>query len=223
MNKERKFKDNIYDQFARIGKAIASSKRLEILDLLCNASRTVEAIAKETGMSVANASRHLQVLRTARLIHSEKMGQHVRYRLADKHVCDFYKSMMTLAENRLAEIDQFTRDYLAGKEDLEAVDEKTLLERVRNNEVIVLDVRPGEEYKAGHLSGALSIPLKEIEERLSQLPRDRDIIAYCRGPYCVLSVKAIEMLRQKGFHAMRIKESVTDFARLGFPVVGEDW
>lgn len=217
----RRFKDTIYEQLARIGKAVSSSRRLEILDLLCQAPRTVEALAREANLTVANASRHLQVLRAARLVDAEKQGLFVRYRLADQQVCDFFRALRTLAELRLAEMERVTRDYLEARGALEPVDREALLKRVHRGEVTVLDVRPKEEYQAGHIPGALSIPLKELEGRLSELPRGQEIVAYCRGPYCLLAVEAVEKLRASGFNAVRLEDSMSDWRARGFDVARE--
>jgi rhodanese-related sulfurtransferase len=217
-NPNRLFKDAIYGQFARIGKAVSSPKRLELLDLLCQGERTVEVLAKESGLTVANASQHLQVLRAARLVEAEKEGLFVIYRLADQSVCEFFRSMRVLAESRLAEVEQIKRRFLEGREGMEPVDRDALLELVREGAVTVLDVRPVEEYNAGHISGALSIPLKELQLHLTQLPRNQEIVAYCRGPYCVLSIQAVEMLRAKGFHAVRLEEGIQDLRAMGFPI-----
>ncbi len=217
-NPNRVFKDAIYEQFARIGKAVSSPKRLELLDLLCQGERTVEALAKETGLTVANASQHLQVLRATRLVETEKVGLFVTYRLADETVCEFYRAMRVLAESRLAEVEQIKRRFLEGKEGMEPVDRDALVELIREGEVIILDVRPVEEYNAGHIPGALSIPLKELKLHLAELPRDQEIVAYCRGPYCVLSVQAVEMLRAQGFSAVRLEEGIQDLRAIGFPI-----
>jgi rhodanese-related sulfurtransferase len=217
-NPNRTFKDAIYEQFARIGKAVSSPKRLELLDILCQGSRTVEVLAKETSLTIANASQHLQVLRATRLVETEKEGLFVTYRLADQTVCEFFRAMRVLAESRLAEVEQIKRRFLAGKEGMEPVDREALLKRVREGAVTVLDVRPVEEYNAGHIPGALSIPLKELQLRLLDLPHDKQIVAYCRGPYCVLSIQAVEILRAKGFKAVRIEEGIQDFRAMGFPI-----
>src|SRR3989339_260004 len=221
-NPNRKFKDSIYEQFARIGKAVSSPKRLELLDLICQSVKTVEVLARETGLSVANASQHLQVLRAARLVEANKEGLFVHYRLADQAVCDFFRVMRELAESRLAEVEMITRRFLAGREGMEPVDRKKLIERVRDGSVVVLDVRPFEEFRAGHIPGAISVQLRDLEQRLSELPRDQEIVAYCRGPYCVLSIQAVEMLRSRGFNAVRLEEGVQDWRFLGLPVaIGE--
>ena len=217
-NPNRAFKDAIYEQFARIGKAVSSPKRLELLDLLCQGPRTVEVLAKESGLTVANASQHLQILRAARLVAAEKEGLFVSYRLADQTVCEFFRAMRVLAESRLAEVEQIKRRFLEGREGMEPVDRQALLELVRKEAVTVLDVRPVEEYNAGHIPGAISIPLKELRLRLMDLPRDQEIVAYCRGPYCVLSIQAVEMLRAQGFQAVRLEEGIQDLRALGFPI-----
>ena len=219
-NPNRAFKDAIYDQFARIGKAVSSPKRLELLDLLCQSPRTVEVLAKESGLTVANASQHLQILRAARLVEAEKEGLYVNYRLGDRNVCEFFRSMRLLAESRLAEVYQIKRRFLEGKEGMEPVDREKLLRLVQQGAVTVLDVRPTVEYDAGHIPGAISIPLKELRLRLPDLPRDQEIVAYCRGPYCVLSVQAVEMLRAKGFTAVRLEEGIQDLRAMGFSIEG---
>jgi rhodanese-related sulfurtransferase len=221
-NPNRHFKNTIYEQFSRIGKAVSSPKRLELIDLLCQGERTVEALAKETGLTVANASQHLQVLRAARLVEAEKMGLYVTYRLADQMVCEFFLSMRILAENRLAEVEQTKRRFFEGREGMEPVDRDALLKRVHEGLVTVLDVRPSEEYQAGHIPGAISIPLKELKRRLSGLPQNQEIVAYCRGPYCVLAIQAVEVLRAKGFNAVRLEEGIQDWRALGFSVAVGD-
>ncbi len=218
-----RFKSAIYEQFARIGKAISNPGRLELLDLLCQGPRTVEALAKEANLGVANTSQQLKILRTARLVEAEKSGLFVTYRLADDQVCRFLRSLRLLAETRLTEVREITREFLGKRQGLEPTSREGLLAKVRDGAVTVLDVRPVEEYRAGHIPGALSVPLKELERRLSDLPRDRQIVAYCRGPYCVLAVKAVEMLRERGFDAWRLEQSVQDWRAEGFPVAaGED-
>ena len=214
----RRFRDDIYEQFTRIGKAISSPKRLELLDLLCQGERTVEKLARAANLSVANASQHLKKLQAARLVVSEKSGSFVIYRVADESVNSFFHTMRVLAENRLAEIDQITRQFMESKESMEGVDREVLLQRARSGEAIILDVRPPEEYRAGHIEGAISIPMKALEEQLSNLPRDKEIVAYCRGPYCVMSIDAVQMLRARGFRAERLKDDVHEWGLHGLPV-----
>ena len=200
---------------------MAAPKRLELLDLLSQGPRTVEVLAEMTGITVANASQHLQVLRTARLVASEKQGLYVEYRLADEAVGRFVAQLQQLAQLRLTEVEQITRSYLDQRGALEAVDGDELLRRVQQGEVTVLDVRPREEYAAGHIPGAISIPLGELAARLQELPADRDIVAYCRGPYCVMAVEAAALLREKGFAAHRMEQGVVDWRARGWPVAGE--
>jgi rhodanese-related sulfurtransferase len=222
-NRNRRFKTAIYEQFARIGKAISHPSRLELLDLLCQGPRTVETLAKEANLGIANTSQHLKALRAARLVEAEKAGLFVTYSLADEQVCRFFRSLRTLAETRLAEVQQITTQFLESRRALQPIDRQALLAKVRDGAVTVLDVRPPEEYRAAHLPGALSIPLKELERRLSELPHDREIVAYCRGPYCVLAMEAVEMLRAQGFTAFRLEESIQDWQATGLPVaVGEE-
>src|SRR5688572_9683433 len=214
----RRFKDAIYEQFARLGKATSAPKRLELLDLLCQGPRTVEALAEQAAISVANASQHLQVLRAARLVDAEKKGLYVEYRLSGDEVCRFAVALRGLAEARLAEIEQVTRDYFEERGAMEVVEGDELLRRVMSGEVTVLDVRPSEEYRAGHIPGALSIPVDELKGRLKELPKDREIVAYCRGPYCVMAVDAVELLRKKGFKARRMEQGVVDWRARGWRV-----
>jgi len=214
----RRFKDAIYEQFARLGKAISAPKRLELLDLLCQGPRTVEALAEQAAISVANASQHLQVLRAARLVDAEKKGLYVEYRLADDEVGGFFLALRGLAEARLAEVERVTEDYLESRGAMEAVEGEELLRRVKSGEVTVLDVRPPEEFHAGHIPGALSIPLGELKARLKELPKGRDVVAYCRGPYCVMAIEAVELLRTKGFKAHRMEQGVVDWRARGWRV-----
>lgn len=214
----RQFKDEIFEQFARIGKAVSSAKRIELLDLLAQGPRHVEALADESGITVANTSRHLQVLRAARLVETEKSGTFVKYRLADRTVAEFVRQMRILAESRLAEVEQTLRRFLDSRIGFEAVDQAELLRRVSDGEVTVLDVRPPEEYEAGHLPRAICVPIEELQERMQEFPRDREIVAYCRGPYCVMAVEAVARLRESGFRAVRLELSVLDWQCCGFPV-----
>jgi rhodanese-related sulfurtransferase/DNA-binding transcriptional ArsR family regulator len=214
----RRFKDAIYEQFARVSKALASPHRIELVELLAQGPRTVEALARLTDMSLANTSQHLHVLRAAGLLDSTKAGLFVTYRLADPAVAELLLSLRGVAERRLAEVARITRDFLAGNAQLEEVDEDALRRKVRDGDVTVLDVRPPEEFEAGHIPGALSVPLPELARRLSDLPRRREVVAYCRGPYCVLAVEAVKLLRARGFKAVRLEEGVLDWAALGLDV-----
>ena len=214
----RRFKDRIYEQFARLGKAVSAPKRLELLDLLCQGPRTVEALAEQAAISVANASQHLQILRAARLVEAEKKGFYVEYRVADEQVCRFFHSLRGLAERRLAEVEQVTRAYLTERGAMAGVQSNELLRRVRAGEVTVLDVRPSEEYRAGHIPGALSVPLSELKKRLAELPKNREVVAYCRGPYCVMAIDAVELLRKKGVKAHRMEQGVADWRARGWRV-----
>ncbi len=214
----RLFKNAIYEQLARIGKALSAPKRLELLDLLCQGPRSVEALAEQAAISVANASQHLQVLRAARLVETEKKGLYVEYRLADDDVGSFFVGLRGLAESRLAEVEQVARAYFAQRGALQPVAGVELLRRVRNGEVTVLDVRPLEEYQAGHIPGALSIPVAQLKARLKELPKQREVVAYCRGPYCVMAVEAVELLRKKGFKAQRMEQGVVDWRARGYRV-----
>lgn len=214
----RRFKNRIYGQFARVGKALASPRRLELLDLLCQGERTVEELARQASLTTANTSQHLKVLREARLVEAEKRGMYVVYRLADEAVCDFYRALRNLAELRLTEVDAVVEEFFGSREGMEPVDRRALLARARVGEVTVLDVRPEEEYRAGHLPGAVSLPLGQLEARLSELSRDRKIVAYCRGPYCVLAAEAVEVLRAHGFRAERLEDGVWEWRARGLPV-----
>lgn len=218
MSRERQYKDATYAQFARIGKAVSHPKRLEILDVLCQGPRTVEVLAREAGLGVASASQHLKVLREARLLEAEKKGLYVTYRLAGESVCAFFRAMRSLAESRLAEVEQITRRFLAGRDGMEPVEARDLLRWVREGRVTVLDVRPADEFRAGHIAGALSVPLRELRARIRELPKRKEIVAYCRGPYCVLAIQAVEALREAGLKAGRLREGYPDWRAAGLPV-----
>jgi len=221
--RRKSLKTAIYEQIARIGQATASPSRLELLDLLSQGARTVEAFAQQTGQSVATTSHHLQVLRRARLVEGEKAGLYVTYRLADPQVGDFFLQLRQLAESRLAEVQQVTRQYLEQRGALEPVDNEELVRRIRAGEVTVIDVRPREEYVAGHIPGAISVPLTDLPKRLRDLRKRHDIVAYCRGPYCVMSLDAVDLLRRKGFRAQRLEHGVVEWRAQGWRVdTGED-
>jgi rhodanese-related sulfurtransferase/DNA-binding transcriptional ArsR family regulator len=213
----------IYEQIARIGKATASPSRLELLDLLSQGPRTVEALARQIGQSVATTSHHLQVLRRTRLVEAEKAGLYVTYRLADPQVGEFFLELRRLAESRLAEVQQMTRQYLEQRSALEPVDNEELVRRVRAGEVTVIDVRPREEYVAGHIPGAISAPLADLPKRLRDLRTRHTIVAYCRGPYCVMALDAVALLRRKGIRAHRLEQGVAEWRARGWRVAtGEE-
>lgn len=214
----RRFKNEMYEQLARVGKAVSAPGRLELLDLLCQGPRTVEALAEEAGLSAANASQHLQVLRRARLVDAKKRGLHVEYCVSDDQVARFFHALRGLAESRLAEIRHVANAYLEERGAMETVHGEELLRRVREGEVTVIDVRPPEEYRAGHIPGALSMPLTELKKRLAELPRKREVVAYCRGPYCVLAIDAVTLLRRKGFRAHRMEQGVVEWRARGWRV-----
>ena len=214
----RQFKNDVYEQLARVGKAVSAPKRLELLDLLCQGPRTVESLADQAAISVANASQHLQVLRAARLVTAAKKGLYVEYRPADEEVCRFFVALRQLATSRLAEIERVTSAFMEQRGVLEEVRGEELIRRVRTGEATILDVRPVEEYQAGHIPGALSIPLADLKTRLRDVPKDREVVAYCRGPYCVMAVDAVTLLRERGFRAHRLEQGIADWRARGWRI-----
>jgi rhodanese-related sulfurtransferase/DNA-binding transcriptional ArsR family regulator len=214
----RAFKDRLYDQLARIGKAIANPHRIEMLELLAQGGRTVESIAEETSVSMANASQHLQALRAAGLVESRKDGLFVHYRLADDGVFDLSRVLRTVAERRLAEMDRLVHEALAERDDVEPVSMRELLARLRAGDVVVLDTRPASEFAAGHIAGAISVPVDELQKRLSKLPKRGELVAYCRGPYCVYADRAVQMLRKSGRRARRMAGGFPEWRAAGHPV-----
>lgn len=212
---KRRFKDEIYGHFARLGKAVSSPRRIELLDVLAQGPRTVEALANEVGQGVASTSHHLQSLKAARLVHAERRGTFRAYHLAGDEVASFVLGLRRLAESHLAEVEQVTRDFHADRQELERVEVDALLERARAGQVLVLDVRPRCEYAAGHLPGALNVPIDELEGRLAKLPDDRKVVAYCRGPYCVMAFEAVELLSARGFDAAHCPGGVVELRERG--------
>lgn len=211
-------KQQIYSQVARIGKVVCHGHRLELLEYLAQGSRTVEALAKLTGLSVANTSQHLRVMRHSGLVQARKDGLYVYYSLADDEVVRLLSSMRKLAESHLADVDRLVNAYLTVKDELEPIPRRELLERARKGIVTVLDVRPPEEYAAGHVPGAVNVPLKDLAKRLKELPRGQEIVAYCRGPHCVLAFEAVAQLREKGFQARRMEDGFPEWREAGLPV-----
>jgi len=215
---KRDFKDRLYAEFARIGKSVASPHRLEILEVLAQGERTVESVATETGLSVANASRHLQQLRQAQLVLARREGLFVHYRLTGPEVVSLMLALRHAAEQHLAEVDRVVRDFLGERDEFEPVTPDELSRRMTNGEVVVLDVRPEQEYAAGHIAGARSIPVADISERLAELPREKEYVAYCRGPYCVYADEAVAVLRANGLQAQRLTEGYPEWWLSGRPV-----
>jgi rhodanese-related sulfurtransferase/DNA-binding transcriptional ArsR family regulator len=214
----REAKDALYAQFSRLAKALSNPRRIELLELLAQAERSVEELAAASGMDVGNASAQLQVLSRARLVEGRRRGKRVLYRLADPAVMRFLGDLRELARDRLAEVEQVARDYFEARDALEPVRAEQLLDRVARREAVVVDVRPAEEYAAGHIPGAISVPLAELAGRLPDLPRGAEIIAYCRGPYCVLAPQAVEILRRDGLRARRLEKGLPEWRQAGLPV-----
>lgn len=214
----REAKDRLYEAFAAVAKAAASPKRIEVLELLAQGERTVEAVAEATGMGVTNTSAHLQVLRQARLVETRKDKTKVFYRLAGDDVAAFLAVLRDLARSRLPEVDQVVRDFFGARDALEPIGREELLERMERGAVVVLDVRPVEEYTAGHIPGALSVPLDHLDATLVNLPKRAQIVAYCRGPYCVLAPQAVEWLQSRGFKARRLADGMPEWRLAGLPV-----
>ena len=218
---DRELKRTLFDEFGRIGQALASGRRIELLDVLANGERTVEVLAGEVGMSVANTSQHLQILRQAGLVGSRREGTSVHYRLAAPEVFELWRTLRTLAGARLAEVERLATAYLGARDELEPVSREELARRLRDGEdLVVLDVRPAAEYAAGHLPGAVSIPVGELRRRLAELPADREVVAYCRGPYCAFAHEAVALLRQEGFSARRLEDGLPEWQAAGLAVTG---
>ncbi len=214
----RVFKDNLYAEFAVLGKALANPHRLELLDLLAQGERSVEELAKEAVLSLANTSAHLQVLRQARLVEAEKRGLNVVYRLSAPEVFQLWRTLRDVGSERLAEIDRLVENYFTDRDKLEAVDKEELLRLLKDEAVIVIDVRPELEYEQGHIPAARSVPIENLKRRLAELPRDVEIVAYCRGPYCVYSDQAVRLLHHHGFRARRLSEGFPEWRAAGYPI-----
>lgn len=214
----REFKDLVFEQFAKIAQAFSAPKRLEIIDVLAQGERDVDSLSQQVAMTVANTSRHLQILKQARLVESHREGVRIIYRLADDDVLRCWMSLQSLAENRSSEIRETARLFFERRDTLEPITREELLTRTKNEDVIILDVRPAVEYQNGHIPGAVSIPLAELKNRLTEIPPANGVVAYCRGPYCVLSAEAMAILRNAGFQAVRLKEGFPEWKEAGLPV-----
>jgi rhodanese-related sulfurtransferase/DNA-binding transcriptional ArsR family regulator len=211
-------KTALNEQFARIGKALASPRRIELLDLLAQGEHRVETLAGETDMSVTLASSHLQALRQARLVETRREGRRIYYRLAGDDVFELLTALRAVANDRLAEVDHVVRAFFGEPNDLEPIGRDELLRRARSGDVVLLDLRPREEYEAGHIPAAVSIPLDDLEDRLAVLPREAEIVAYCRGPYCVMAPRGIAILRRHGYRVRRLEDGVGEWRLAGLPV-----
>jgi rhodanese-related sulfurtransferase/DNA-binding transcriptional ArsR family regulator len=215
---KREFKDKLFEQFARIGKALSNGRRLELLELLSQREHTVEELAAEAEMSVANCSQHLQVLRSAELVQVHRDGLYARYRLADEQVLTLWLSFRQLGEARLAEVSRVVETYLKDRQALQAITNGELLARLRTRDVLVIDVRPQEEFSAGHIAAAHSIPITELERRLKEIPKRSTVVAYCRGPYCVFADDAVSLLRKRGYEAVRLLTGFPEWKMAGLPI-----
>jgi rhodanese-related sulfurtransferase len=216
---DRVAKTALFDGFAGVAKALASGRRLELLDVLANGERTVEVLAGEVALSVANTSQHLQVLRQAGLVTTRRDGTSIHYRLASSEVFELWQALRTLAASRLAEVEHLAAAYLGNRDQLEPVSREELARRLQDGDPpIVLDVRPTAEHGAGHLPGAVSIPVDELRRRLAELPADREVVAYCRGPYCAFAHEAVAVLREAGFSARRLEDGLPEWQADGLAV-----
>lgn len=215
---QRALKSLLYEQVARIGQASASPKRLEIIDLLCQCEKTVDTLAREAGISVKLASAHLKELRLARLVEGRKDGRNIYYRLSDSNVAEFWVALRTLAEERLLELQAALGSMVAAPRELVPAERRELIARAQAGEIVVIDVRPEAEYRAGHLPYARSLPLRELKQRLDELPKDKPIVAYCRGPFCLMAPQAVQMLQASGFRAARLEDGVAEWRARGLPL-----
>ncbi len=211
MDNGRKIKDVLYEQVARIGKAVSSPKRLELIELLSQGEKTVDTLSREASISMKLASAHLRELRNAQLVETDRRGKNIFYRLAGKAVSDLWVNIHTLAEERLVELQMALQKIATEPNDLVPSDRETLMKMARRGEVVVLDVRPADEYLMKHLPFARSIPLDELRHRLAELPKDRPIVAYCRGPYCLMAKDAVELLRREGFSSAHLRDGVVEW------------
>jgi rhodanese-related sulfurtransferase len=215
----RRFKDTLYAQFARLGHAVSTPRRLELLDLMSQGEKTVEQLAEHSATPIKNTSAHLRVLRQARLVETRRDGQHIWYRLADESVAAFLSALQSLGRQRYAEVREVADAYLERRDQLEPLAPEELRRRLQAGDVTLIDVRPFDEFAAGHIPGALSVPVAELPRRIRKLPKRKEIVAYCRGPYCVYAVEAIELLRKRGYRARRLVEGIPAWRARGYPVV----
>lgn len=213
-------KQALFAQFATVAKALGHAHRLELLEQLAQGERSVEVLAQRTGLSIANASQHLQHMRRAGLVSTRRDGKFIYYRLADDAVLDLLASLRRIAERNVAEVERLVRGYFRDRDSLEPVSREELVQRLRAGAVTVLDVRPGDEFALGHLPGAVNIPLQALEARLSELDPAQEIVAYCRGAYCVLSYEAVAALRARGFKVRRLEDGFPEWRAAGLPVIG---
>jgi len=214
----RAVKEALFDEFARVAKALSSGRRAEIIDVLANGERSVESLAHELDLTVANVSQHLQVLRRAGLVTGRRDGTFIYYGLAAPEVVTFWRSLQEIAGNRVSDVERLARAYLGDHDGLEAVTKEELKKRLRNRDVLVLDVRPPEEFDAGHIPGALSIPVGELKRRLRELPKNKEIVAYCRGQYCSFAPEAARYLAGKGYDVKLLREGLPDWSSAGLPI-----
>lgn len=217
---KREFKNELYDRLALVGNSLASGRRLELLDLLAQGERSVEALASETGQPFANVSQHLQVLRRAQLVGARREGTYVFYRLADDCVLELWMSLRKTGEKQLSEIKELVRSFFRDRSKLQAISQKELKSRLADPGLVVLDVRPLPEYEAGHIVGARCVPVGELRSRLRELPRSLRIVAYCRGPHCVFADEAVELLRKEGYEAVRLESGFPEWKVRGYPITG---
>ena len=216
----RETKNFLYEQVARIGKAVASPKRLELIELLCQGEKTVEALAAQADITVKLVSAHLKELRVARLVETRKEGKYVLYRLAGTSVADLWVELRSAAEERLVELQVAVAELVVRGDDLEGLDRKSILKKAAAGEILVLDVRPSEEFAVAHLPHARSLPLAELKKRVALLPKDTPVVAYCRGPFCLMARDAVELLRKKGYRAMHLSDGVAEWRARGLPIEG---
>ena len=214
----REIKDRLYEQVGRIGKALASPKRLELIELLCQGERSVDGLAQQADISVKLASAHLKELRAARLVESRKDGRYVIYRLSDPSVAELWVNLRSAAEERLLELQMALRSLVTAGTELVGVDRNVILKQARDGAVVVIDVRPGVEFEAGHLPYARSLPLPELKKRLKELPKDKPVVAYCRGPFCMMANEAVALLLKHGYWAFRLDDGVAEWRAKGLPV-----